>query len=208
VAAIDHYVTTERPMTDRRPSITVTVPPSEIAVRLLAMLMAPAMVIIMGVDLRLRGEEGLLFHAMVDWSAHILTALVIFAAIRALGFPVNWVMVCFGAIIADADYLLIREGYMHHLGDSSRGLLHTLVPALGLIAIGLVIPPLRVFLLSLGIAMLTHVLRDSATAQTAWLWPLDDQTFHLRYSFYLAILLGFTLVTTGIVALGARPLRE
>ena len=64
------------------------------------------------------------------------------------------------------------------------------------------------FLLSLGIAMLTHILRDSATASTALLWPIDDHVFHLRYSFYLAILVAFTLVTTGIVALGARPLRE
>ncbi len=208
MAAIDRSFTSSPPMTDRRPAITVTVPPSEIVVRLLAILMAPAMVVIMGVDLRLRGEEGLLFHAMVDWSAHILTALVIFAAIRALGFPVNWVMVAFGAIIADADYLMIREGAMERLGDSSRGLLHTLGPALALIAIGLVIPWLRVFLLSLGIAMLTHILRDSATAETAFLWPLDDHVFHLRYSFYLAILVAFTLVTTGIVALGARPLRE
>ena len=45
-----------------------------------------------------------------------------------------------------------------------------------------------------------------ATA-TAFLWPLDDHAFHLRYSMYLAILVGFTLVTTGIVALGARPLK-
>lgn len=208
MATIDRIFTSEPQMTDRRPSITVTVPPSEVAVRLLAMLMAPAMVIIMGVDLRLRGEEGLLYHAMVDWSAHVLTAVVILSAIRALGFPVNWVMVGFGAIIADVDYLMIREGMASQLGDSSRGVLHTVAPAVGLIAVGLVIPPLRVFLLSLGIAMLTHVLRDSATAETAWLWPLDDHVFHLRYSWYLTILVVCTLVTTGIVALGARPLRE
>ncbi len=208
MAVIDHFLASPQPMTDRRPSITLTVPPPEIVVRLLAMLMAPAMVVIMGVDLRLRGAEGLLHHAIVDWSAHILTALVILGAIRAVGFPVYWPMALFGAVIADADYLMIREGTMEQLGDSSRGVLHTLGPALAVIAIGLAIRPLRVFLLSLGIAMLTHILRDSATANTAFLWPLDDHVFHLRYSLYLAILVAFTLVTTGIVALGARPLRE
>lgn len=208
MAAIDRRFTSHQPMTDRRPSITVTVPPSEIVVRLLAMLMAPAMVIIMGVDLRLRGSEEVLVHGIVDETAHILTALVIVSAIRAVGFPVNWPMVLFGAVIADADYLMIRDGMMHELGDSSRGWLHTAGPALGVILVGLAIPPLRVFLLSLGIAMLTHILRDSATARTAWLWPIDDQSFHLRYSYYLAILVAFSLVTTGIVALGARPLRE
>jgi hypothetical protein len=208
VAAIDRLFTSQRSTTDRRPSITVTVPPSEIAVRLLAMLMAPAMVLIMGIDLRLRGSEDILTHGIVDETAHLLTALVIFSAIRALGFPVNWPMALFGAIVADVDYLLIREGLMDHVGDTSRGLLHTLGPALGVIAIGLAVPPLRVVLLSLGVGMLTHVLRDSATASTSLLWPLSDHAFHLRYSVYLAVLIGFTLITTGIVALGARPLRE
>jgi hypothetical protein len=195
-------------MTEPRPSITVTVPTPEIVVRLLAMLMAPAMVVIMGVDLRLRGREEILTHGIVDETAHILTALVIFSAIRAVGFPVNWPMVLFGAVIADADYLMIGEGMMEQLGDSSRGWLHTAGPALGVILVGLAIPPLRVFLLSLGIAMLTHIMRDSATAETAWLWPVNDHVFHLRYSFYLAILVAFGLITTGIVALGARPLRK
>jgi hypothetical protein len=208
VAAIDRFATTQQQMSRSGPSITVTTPSPGLFVRLLAVAMAPAMVGIMGVDLRLRGEEGVLFHGFVDWTAHLLTALIIFAAIRALGFPVNWMMAAFGAVIADADYLMIREGLMHHAGDSSRGVLHTVGPALALIAIGLVIPPARVFFVTLGIAMMTHILRDSATADTSFLWPLTDHIFHLRYTLYLAILAGFTVIATGIVALEGRPLRE
>jgi hypothetical protein len=208
VAAIERPPTTHLPTSRPGTSITVNLAAPELLVRLLAVLMAPAMVGIMGVDLRLRGSEGMLVHGGVDWTAHLLTALIIFAAIRALGFPVNWLMAAFGSVVVDADYLLMHEGMMGHAGNVGRGILHTPGPALALIVIGLLVPPARVFFLSLGIGMLTHILRDSATAETALLWPLSDRVFHLRYILYLTILAAFTVVATGIVALGARPLRD
>jgi hypothetical protein len=71
-----------------------------------------------------------------------------------------------------------------------------------ILLIGLLVPAGRVLLLSLGLGMLTHVLRDSATASTAFLWPISDHAFHLRYSLYLAVLIGFTVIASGVVALG------
>jgi hypothetical protein len=186
------------------PALTVAVPPPSASVRLLAVAMAPALAAMVAIDLRIRGSEGLLLHGIADATAHLLTALIIFAAIRALGFRVSWVMAAMGAVVADFDYLLIRLDLVESLGDSSRGLLHTPGPALGLILLGLIFPWGRTFVISLGIGMLTHIFRDSATAATAAMWPLSDDIFHLRYSLYLILLAMCTTIVTGAVALYKR----
>lgn len=183
-------------------SISIQSPPP--FVRMLCVAMAPAMAIIMGIDLRIRGAEEILTHGMADEVAHLLTALIVLSAVRSLGFRVNWFAVAVGATAIDIEYLLIRSGVLERVvEDNYRGVTHTLFPALGIILLGLVLPPLRVFLVSLGLAMLTHVVRDSATSESPLLWPLSDQIFHLRYSAYLAILAAFTIVTTGVVALSS-----
>lgn len=200
--------TTHVPFARSGVSVTINVPPPSWVVRLLSVSMAPAMAVIMGVDLRIRGSERILIHGIADEVAHVLTALVVFAAIRALGFPVNWVMAAFGAVVCDADYLLMWDHLMPQVGDSSRGVLHTVGPALALVLLGLVFPPGRVFFVSLGIGMLTHIMRDSATAATAPIWPISMHVYHLRYSLYLAVLAMFTAVATGVVALNYHPQRS
>jgi hypothetical protein len=82
--------------------------------------------------------------------------------------------------------------------------MHTLVPGALVIAASLIIPPLRVFLLSLGLAMITHVVRDAATSAVPALWPHAIGDYHLRYVYFLALLAGCATVTTGVVALAAR----
>lgn len=182
------------------------IPPPTPQVRFLSITMAPAMAVIMGIDLRLRGAEELLVHGLVDEVAHLLTALIVLSAFRAVGMPVHWLAVAIGAVAIDIEYLLIRADVLAPVvEDSYRGVAHTLGPALAVILVGLAIPPLRIVLVSLGLAMLTHVVRDTATSESALFWPLSDQVMHLRYSGYLAIMAAFTVVTTGVVALTRDP---
>ena len=186
--------------------------------------MAPALAIIMGIDLRIRGAEELLIHGVADEVAHLLTALLMLSAIRAIGFRVSWVAVAIGAVAPDTEYLLSRLDVIDSLeavapdiayllsrldmlatiGDGFRGVMHTLVPGAGILLLGLIMPPLRVFLVSLGLALLTHAVRDAATSSVPALWPLSVEYVHLRYAFFLAMLAACATVTSGVVALHYR----
>ncbi len=174
------------------------------AVRLLSVGMAPAMAVIMGVDLRIRGSEEILVHGVADEIAHLLTALVMLAALRAVGMCVNWPVVAVGAVIPDIEHISAMAGQLAAIGTTGRGVMHTLVPGAMVVAVGLLISPLRVFLLSLGLAMLSHVLRDAATSAVPALWPHTIGAYHLRYAYFLAMLAGCATITTGVVALTAR----
>lgn len=184
--------------------------------RWLAVAVAPAMGIIVVIDLRFRGNEWvltqgidphlrgwveLLLRGMADEIAHLLTALVIVAAIRVAGIPVNWIAAAIGAVVIDLEYLLLLQNITEALAGSQRGFAHTLGPALGMILLGLIVAPARTGLISLGIGMLTHLLRDSATASAPLLWPLRDRAFHLHYAAYLTILVACTVA----VALNTHP---
>ena len=189
-------------------SIIVTISSPTWLLRGLAVLMAPAMVVIMGIDLRIRGQERLLIHGTADEIAHVLTAVVMLSALYALGRNVSWVAGLLGAIAIDVDHLLIPEGRIDAIANTSRSALHTLGPALAVLAIGTVIWPMRAWFWSFGFGMLTHLFRDSATSELPLAWPLGDDSFHLRYSLYLTIMVACTIVTAGVVALGARPMRS
>jgi hypothetical protein len=186
-------------------TLSVAISPAPTSVLLLAIAMAPAMAIIMGIDLRIRGAEEILVHGIADEIAHVLTALIMLSALRAVGFRVSWIAVAIGAVAPDVEYLLYRRDMLETIGDGSRGLLHTAVPGLALVLVGLILPPLRPFLVSLGLALLTHVIRDAATSAVPAMWPLTDAYYHLRYSVFLAILAVCATVTTGLAVLGPRP---
>ena len=170
--------------------------------------MAPALAIIMGIDLRIRGAEEILVHGVADEIAHLLTALIMLSIVRAIGFRVSWVAVAIGAMAPDVEYALSRLDMTAPIGDASRGVMHTLVPGVAMVLLGLLLPPLRLFLVSLGLALLTHAVRDAATSSVPALWPLSVEYFHLRYSLFLAILAICATVTTGAVALHFRTVDE
>ena len=188
-------------------TLSIAISPAPPSVRFLSILMAPALAIIMGIDLRIRGAEEILVHGFADEIAHVLTALIILSAVRAIGVRIFWPVVLVGAVLPDVEYLFFRMDI--HLFDivaeGSRGALHTLAPGAAVVALGLVLPPLRVFLVSLGLAMLTHPVRDAATSSAPMLWPLIPEAYHLRYSFFLAILAICAIITAGMVALAPIP---
>ena len=163
--------------------------------------MAPTLAIIMGIDLRIRGAEKLLIHGVADEIAHLLTAMIMLSTVRAIGLRVSWIAGAMGAMAPDVEYALSRLDITAPIGDASRGVMHTLVPGVALVLLGLMTPPLRLFFVSLGIALLTHTVRDAATSSVPALWPLSVEYFHLRYSFFLAMLAACATVTTGAVAL-------
>lgn len=183
-------------------NVISTSPP--MAVRLLSVAMAPALAVIMGVDLRIRGSEEILVHGIADELAHLLTALVVLSALRAMGMRLSWPAVVIGATIPDIEHVLALAGQLDAIGTTGRGVLHTLVPGAIVAGLGMLLPPLRVFLLSLGLAMLSHVVRDAATSEIPALWPHAVAAYHLRYVFFLAMLAGCATITTGAVALAAR----
>ena len=186
-------------------SVTISIASPTWLLRGLSMLMAPAMVIIMGIDLRIRGQERILIHGIADEIAHVLTAIVMLSVLYALGWPVRWIAGILGAVAIDIDHFLVPEGYLHMIANTNRSALHTVGPALVVLVVGLVAWPLRTWFWSFGLAMLTHLLRDATTSELPLAWPVGDDLIHLRYSLYLTILVACTLVTTGVVALGARP---
>ncbi len=190
-------------------TISIETPPT-LTQRILAVAMAPAMVTIMGIDLRIRDQQRLLIHGIADEIAHVLTAVVVLAAIHALGFRISWIAGGIGGMLPDIDHILLWTGLADPVTDIDRGFMHTLGPTLAVLLLGVAVPPLRLFLVSLGLGMLTHVIRDSATSELPLFWPVSDEIVHLRYSLYLTFMVLCTIVAAGIVALGMprRPFRS
>lgn len=124
------------------------------------------------------------------------------SAVRAIGFRVSWIAVAIGAMAPgieyalsrfdmidtvgvmapDIDYLRSRLDTLQTIGDGSRGVVHTLMSGTEILLLGLIVPPLMVFLVSMGLALLTHAVRDAATSSVPALWPLSEEYVHLRYS--------------------------
>ena len=170
--------------------------------------MTPAMVLIMGIDSHIRGDESLLIHGLADEVAHLMTTLICLAAVRAIGIPVHWLAGVVGAVVLDLDHIPMLLDLVDPVQGSSRPESHSLAPVVAVLVLGVIIRPWRLALLTLAFAMSTHLLRDAATGFAPVWWPLYDAPVHLRYSAYLLVLVTLATVTTGIATFGARQRPE
>lgn len=161
------------------------------------------MVLIMGIDSQIRGNESLLIHGLADEVAHLMTTLICLAAVRAVGIPVHWFAGLVGAVVLDLDHIPLLLNLIDPVMGSSRPATHSLGPVAPILLLGLIIPPWRLALWSLGFGMLTHLFRDAATGFAPLAWPLSDQPTHLRYSAYLLVLVALATVTTTVAV--SRP---
>jgi hypothetical protein len=171
--------------------------------------MTPAMVLIMGIDSQIRGSESLLIHGLADAVAHLMTTLICLAALRTVGIPVHWFAGLVGAVVLDLDHLPLLLHLVEPVAGSSRPGTHSLAAVAPILFIGLIVSPWRFVLWSLGLGILTHLVRDAATGFVPLGWPLSNQPVHLRYSIYLLLLVTLATVTTVVAVIRSQqPHRE
>ena len=166
--------------------------------------MALALILIIGIDAQVRGDESLLVHGLADEVAHLLTAIICLAAVRAMGVPVHWLPGIIGGVIIDLDHIPLLLDLVSPVPGSSRPESHSLASVAVVLAVGLVVPQWRAATWSMGYGMVTHLFRDTATGSTPLWWPAVATPVHLRYSLYLLVL----VVLAAIAAVSARPPRQ
>lgn len=128
--------------------------------------------------------------ALLDESAHLVTAaLVLGAASRAVGGPV-WPWVLIGSVAVDLDHLPGYLGVSGFAAHGGRPLSHSLAAVLALALVGGVArPALRLPLVGLAGGVMLHLARDLATGPgVPLLWPLIPGNVRLPYPVYVGLL--------------------
>lgn len=142
------------------------------------------------------GPWNLAASAVLDESAHLLTAALLWAAIRpwrACPGVLPWVLV--GSIAIDLDHLPLYLGHPDFLIAGGRPPTHSLTTVAVLALLALVTRRYR-FFGGLAIGALLHFVRDVATGHGLPLgWPVFDVSVHVPFVVYAV-----TVCTSALVA--------
>jgi inner membrane protein len=157
-----------------------------------------------------RGSAAETEFALIDWPAHLATALLLLLALAAVleaspaaGFVLGALI---ASVVIDIDHLPEYLGWEGLMEGVPRPYPHGLltVACLALIA---AIASARVRPVALGAAfgVLAHLFRDSATGPgVALLWPLSDTVAQMPYVLFAA---GLALATALACALPSQQTR-
>jgi len=138
--------------------------------------------------IRLR-QWPLIVAGLLDELAHVLTALVVHAAIGLPRSKAALLGTLAGATLLDADHV------PHHLGsriltsDTERPLTHSAI-SVGLVACMAILGPRRwrLPLLCAAVGASTQLVRDVGTGSIPLWWPLSRKEVRLPYVAYLAFI--------------------
>jgi inner membrane protein len=155
---------------------------------------AAAIVIILVIDAWLgAGQRSFLEMALTDETAHLLTAIILLAALLRVLPPEAMAGVLTGVVLIDLDHLPILIGSDLLMRQTNRPLTHSLLVAVAVAAVALALPARwRWFALGVAGGIVAHFWRDmaSSTAGVPLLWPWQSTGFLLPYEVYLASLVG------------------
>ena len=132
-------------------------------------------------------------EAVLDWSAHLLTAGLLLAASGfSRGRLVTWALA--GAVLVDLDHLPLYLGAEVTAGGG-RPVTHSLTFVLVLAAVAAVWRAQRTVLAGLALGVILHMARDIALGPGVPLfWPLVDGSFRVAWTTYLGLLVVATAV--------------
>lgn len=163
---------------------------------------ALAIVIVVGLDLVLGVQEWpLAATALLDESAHLLTAWLALTALAAAGLraPVTriWPWAMLGAVAIDIDHLPLYLWNGLVSASGGRPVTHSLVTVVALLAVAAAVRRFRWPLLGLGLGVLLHFLRDVATGPGLPVaWPVTAAHRLLPYWLYILALCSLAAVAT------------
>lgn len=159
-----------------------------------------ALAIVLLTDIWLAGgERSLLERAVSDETGHLLTAVLLLAALPP-ALPGRFIAgALLGAVAIDLDHLPLIFGSDLLTQQTNRPFTHCLLTVFLLAAVSRLLPAhWRWFGLGLAAGVLAHFWRDLATstAGVPLLWPWQRFGFTLPYWLYVGVLVGCVAVAT------------
>lgn len=136
--------------------------------------------------------RGLLVAALADETAHLLTALLILAAVPSRIPPVTVGSALLAVVLIDLDHLPLVLGSDFLTQRTGRPVTHALwVVMLALILAAMTRDQIRAIFIGVGVGLVAHFIRDLAgtSAGVPLLWPLSTRGATIPYGLYLALLL-------------------
>jgi inner membrane protein len=128
-------------------------------------------------------------EAILDESAHALTALLLLKAVGGVGGGLA-LQTMVGATLIDIDHVPMELGFNVMTRGTNRPYTHSLVSIGSLLVLaGLTGGLARRSLLAVAFGVGTHLLRDAATGGVPLYWPLLAKRETMGYAVYAAIVL-------------------
>lgn len=152
------------------------------------------------------GAYGIFVTGMLDEPAHLATAALIllatFGVRRLLAHPTFSVSALVASVAIDVDHIPLYAG-VPNVADTGRPYTHSLLTVIIVITAWLLTRRRTHLLVGVGVGVLLHFVRDSATGPGLQLfWPWSTAFVALPYWAYLTVLFGTTVIAT------ARAIRD
>lgn len=143
------------------------------------------------------GKWPVILEGGRDGAAHLLTALLILAAVLPAVTErfAGWVLV--GAVVIDLDHIPLYAWHVGTVTGNGRPVTHSLGTVIALLALAALGRRWRTPLLGLALGVVFHYVRDIATGPGLPLtWPLSTANVRLPYLVYVAVLVALAGVAT------------
>lgn len=146
--------------------------------------------------------------ALMDESAHAITALLWLGALglRRRQFLIAGALL--GAVFIDVDHLPLELGWDFLTRGTNRPYTHSLLAIGGSVLVAsLLTGPRRQVVLGAAFGLATHVIRDMATGGVPLYWPIAVHRVTIPYVVYAALLVA-SVPLVWRDAIGRAPLRR
>jgi inner membrane protein len=173
-----------------------------------------AVLVVVAVDAIFRRvDPPLVVAAVLDESAHLMTALLLLGALMPHPRREWLVSVVVGASLIDVDHIPMEFDWDYFTRGTDRPYSHSL---LTIVAAALIVPLIGAAPTAIGrgvaFGLATHFLRDMATGGVPLLWPITKESVTIGYTPYIVLLVAAAVI---VILRGARsdarrqiPLRE
>lgn len=157
----------------------------------------PALLLVFVVDALFKCHQPPLpVAAIMDESAHAVTALLLLGALRQRPGRASVAGTLVGAVLIDVDHLPLEFGSDVLTRGTSRPYTHSLLAISGVVLIASALAgDRRRAVLGAAFGLATHLIRDMATGGVPLYWPVAASRIRVPYGIYAALL----LIALGVV---------
>ena len=136
------------------------------------------------IDVFVRGHSVMIVHGVSDEVGHLLTGWLFATVLMLLGVPLSLPWVLVGSVIIDLDHIPWLVNWIDQPDHLSRSVTHSLATVLLIAAIGLFDRGRWVTWWSLAVGIFLHLVRDLATGNVRFWWPLSEDIHWISYYGY------------------------
>ncbi|MBV9807032.1 MAG: metal-dependent hydrolase [Solirubrobacterales bacterium] len=160
-----------------------------------------ALVVLAGADWGTRLAGDTLFPGgPLDELAHVLTTLLVFWALGSRARERFMLPALIASVVIDVDHIPDRFGVEWFTVGTPRPYTHSLLLILVVVALAVAWSRRRDVLLAVAIGLAIHFFRDMGEGDSgvALLWPFTDHAFQYSHGVYVAVMVAFVLIDTGL----------